>query len=189
MRLPVPEKFILLDTEYTAWEGSQERAWSGPGEFKEIIQIGAIKVDGARFASLGECMAYVRPVHNPILSPYITKLTGITQETLESKGVSLGEALQELALFCEGLPLLSFGNDKRTIEENCTLIGIPSPLSTLPTKDVRELFLSCGVDPKGYTSGTIVTRFGISPPDTVHDALGDMRNLLTALRELGRVCV
>ena len=31
--------FVLFDTEYTAWEGSHERDWSGEGEHREIIQV------------------------------------------------------------------------------------------------------------------------------------------------------
>ena len=40
----LPEKFIIFDTEYTAWEGSQERNWSGDNEYMELVQIGALKV-------------------------------------------------------------------------------------------------------------------------------------------------
>ena len=40
----LPEKFIIFDTEYTAWEGSQERNWSDDDEYMELVQIGALKV-------------------------------------------------------------------------------------------------------------------------------------------------
>ena len=29
----LPDTFIIFDTEFTAWEGSQERKWSGENEF------------------------------------------------------------------------------------------------------------------------------------------------------------
>jgi hypothetical protein len=30
----------FFDLEYTAWEGSKARNWAGPGEHREIIEIG-----------------------------------------------------------------------------------------------------------------------------------------------------
>ncbi len=35
---------VVYDLEYTAWEGSLERNWSGPNEDPEIVQIGAVKI-------------------------------------------------------------------------------------------------------------------------------------------------
>ena len=43
--LNLQPKIIIFDTEFTAWEGSLARNWNGPGEYREIIQIGAILVD------------------------------------------------------------------------------------------------------------------------------------------------
>ena len=40
----LPETFIIFDTEFTAWKGSQERDWSGENEERELVQIGALKV-------------------------------------------------------------------------------------------------------------------------------------------------
>ena len=40
----LPDTFIIFDTEFTAWEGSQERKWSGENEFRELVQISAIRV-------------------------------------------------------------------------------------------------------------------------------------------------
>lgn len=40
----LPETFIIFDTEYTSWEGSQERNWNGENEFRELVQISAIRV-------------------------------------------------------------------------------------------------------------------------------------------------
>ena len=36
---------IVYDLEFTAWEGSMSHRWLLPGEFKEVVQIGAVKVD------------------------------------------------------------------------------------------------------------------------------------------------
>jgi hypothetical protein len=36
--------FVVADLEYTAWEGALARGWSAPGDFREIVQIGAVRV-------------------------------------------------------------------------------------------------------------------------------------------------
>ena len=32
------DRFVIYDTEYTAWEGSLARNWSGPNEHRELLQ-------------------------------------------------------------------------------------------------------------------------------------------------------
>jgi hypothetical protein len=41
---------VVFDTEFTAWRGSMERNWAGPGEFREIVQIGAVRIDAETLA-------------------------------------------------------------------------------------------------------------------------------------------
>ena len=69
----------VFDLEYTAWECSMARRWLAPGEFKEVVQIGAVKLDADSLESLGEFDMLVRPRINAVLSPYFENLTGITQ--------------------------------------------------------------------------------------------------------------
>ena len=40
----LPDTFIIFDTEFTAWEGSMQRGWSGQNEHREIVQISAIRI-------------------------------------------------------------------------------------------------------------------------------------------------
>ena len=49
----------------------------------EVIEIGAVKLD-ENFAKVGEFQCYVKPEYGKI-QKHITKLTGITDETVESK--------------------------------------------------------------------------------------------------------
>ena len=39
-----PDIFVIMDLEWTSWEGAKKRQWSGPGEEMEIVQIGALKL-------------------------------------------------------------------------------------------------------------------------------------------------
>src|SRR5476649_1593114 len=82
----------IFDLEYTAWECSMARHWLGPGEFKEVVQIGAVKLDADTLTILAELEILVRPRINPRLSPYFEALTGITSERLARQGEDFATA-------------------------------------------------------------------------------------------------
>jgi putative MATE family efflux protein len=122
--------FVIYDLEVTSWEGALARDWSGPGEFPEIIQVGAIKLTGAAgHAELASFSCLVRPTKNPLLSGYITELTGITQADVETKGVPFVEALSGFARFAAGCRAFSNGSDNQWLGANCRLHGLPNPFA------------------------------------------------------------
>ena len=41
---PTQGKIVLYDTEFTNWEGFLEQRFQAPGRYREIIQIGAVKL-------------------------------------------------------------------------------------------------------------------------------------------------
>ncbi len=176
------EEFIIFDTEYTAWEGSQARGWSGEGEFKELVQIGAIRVVGLE--EVDSFLCYVRPERNPLLSEYFIKLTGITQIDLEEKGVSFKEARDTFVAWSKGLVTYSYGNDVDILLGGELLQGLPSIITPELYKDVRDFFASHGILVKEYSSGTIPKAFGVTPPPNPHDALNDARSILIGLQQL-----
>ena len=66
--------YLIIDFEATcANDGSVPR-----GEM-EIIEIGAVLVEAATFGTLGTFQSFVRPVRHPMLTPFCTELTTITQ--------------------------------------------------------------------------------------------------------------
>jgi inhibitor of KinA sporulation pathway (predicted exonuclease) len=183
--LGLPDRFVLFDTEFTSWKGAMERDWSGQGEHREIIQIGALLV-GPGLIEEDSFVVYVLPTINPKLSDFIIELTGITQATVDAKGVSLAEALTSFDAWSNHLSLWSHGNDLDVIEENCKLVSIAYPFANRTWGDTRGLFVSRGIETKGYSSGTILRAFGKEPALRAHEAVNDMKNLLEALRELAK---
>ena len=177
-----PEEFTIFDTEFTAWEGSHARGWSNPGEHREIIQIGAIKVD--KLKETDSFLMYVKPKKNPELSDYIIKLTGITQADIDTKGVEYKEALAQFHKWCRELPIYSFGLDGEVMKENSELVQILFPFNSSQFHDVRRVFQKAGVDTGSYMSSTIPRAFGVEPPPDAHDALSDARSILLALQQL-----
>ena len=182
--LGLPKRFVIFDTEYTCWEGSQERGWSGTNEYKEIVQIGAIKADAATLQETDSFSIFVRPVKNPYLSEFFVELTGITQARVDSEGIDLNNALARFAEWTAGLPCFSFGRDPLVIRENCALICIPFPFDQGRFFDVRDVFAKHGIPAHGYTSGIILRAFGKVPLRRAHDGLNDARSILDGLRQL-----
>jgi inhibitor of KinA sporulation pathway (predicted exonuclease) len=178
----LPNEFIIFDTEYTAWEGSRERNWSGEGEHKEVIQIGAIHV--VDFVEKDSFLSYVQPTVNPKLSEYIMALTHIRQETIDTQGMSYEEAQMKFFAWCKDLPMYSFGPDGEILERNSELIHVSFPFRREMFFDVREVFQEQGIDTKNYMSSTIPHAFGITPPPAAHDALNDARSILLALAHI-----
>ena len=109
--------FVVFDLEFTSWAGALERNWGGPGQLREIVQIGALRLD-RDCSVVEEFETLVRPVVNPRLSAYFTGLTGITQESVDRDGVPPAEALGDFLGFCKGQPVLSYGNDMVVLGEN-----------------------------------------------------------------------
>lgn len=107
----------MFDLEFTTWQGALEHDWSAPGQLREIVQIGALRMN-EDYAVVEEYEALVRPTANPKLSPYFTELTGISQEAVDRDGLPSAEALGDFLGFCQGQSVLSYGNDMVVLGEN-----------------------------------------------------------------------
>ncbi|MBB5937314.1 exonuclease domain-containing protein [Streptomyces zagrosensis] len=108
---------VLFDLEFTSWQGALERDWSAPGQLREIVQIGALRVR-EDLSVVEEYEVLVKPLVNPRLSTYFTGLTGIQQESVDRQGLPPAQALGEFLAFCRGQSVLSYGNDMVVLGEN-----------------------------------------------------------------------
>lgn len=173
--------FVLFDTEFTAWEGSQERRWSGPNECREIVQIGAIKVDTETLTEIDSYARFIKPMLNPTISDYLMELTGISQESVTA-GKDFPEAIREFKDWCGSLTAFSFGRDGEVIDENCHIhIAMENPFSEGQLRNLRHYFEQKGISTQGYNSSTFTRAFGKEPERRGHDALNDARTILDAL--------
>ena len=141
----LPEKIIVFDTEYTSWEGAQTRNWSGPGEFREIVEIGAILVSTKDFSELDSIDLYILPRKNPKLSDYFVELTGITQKKVDKEGLDFTEALEKFLKWSRDYKMFSWGNDGKDIEENCKLEQVPFFFDQSRFVDARDIFAEEGI--------------------------------------------
>ena len=182
------DKAMVFDLEFTSWPGSNERNWSLPNEDREIIQIGAVKIETTGdMREVDSFQILVRPLKNPILSDYIVNLTEITQEKVEKEGILFPLALSRFINFIGEHPIdiLSNGGDEEVIEENCQIHNIPFLSIFKKSTDLKIYFSEVlGISRKNCTSGMLPELFGLNNHEKQHDALGDARSISQALKYL-----
>lgn len=175
---------VIFDTEYTAWPGSAQRNWTAPGEFREIIQIGAIRVDCESLHETAAFTTLVRPKFNPILSDYIISLTGIAQADIDANGDSLPNATRAFLAFCGGRPMYCYGFDGWIIAKNLALIGEAGYWTGVRPTNIGDWFPQAGLDITNLSSSGLAAAAGVSYEGRAHDAAGDCRSILAAVRSL-----
>ena len=182
LRTP-PAMLTVFDLEFTAWECSMAGNWLKPGEFKEVVQIGAVKLDAA-FQIIDELDILVRPRINTILSPYLENLTGIGNTMLMMKGVDFEIAYRRFVNFAGEGPIAAFGHDEWVLEENIRLYGL-SDMPSLPAfQDLRGWFADRKLDPRGLHSCDIAAKAGASFSGRAHNALDDARSIAAGMKSL-----
>lgn len=179
---PNAGQIAILDLEYTAWEGSAQRCWSEPWEWREIVQIGMVLVDAQTFTVQQGFEVLVRPERNPILSGYIVALTGITQERMEYEAVSFNAALHAVTPLGDAVECIIFnGNDGQILRENCAFHGITAPWPDARMFNFRPLLaVSLKRQPDELTSSDLPALAGIHVTGHSHSALHDCQSIAGA---------
>ena len=178
------DALVVWDTEFTAWPGSQERGWTGPGEHRELVQIGAVALDAnANFAEIATFERIVRPKINPRLSQYFIDLTGVTQQRVDEEAVPFPQVLDDFAAFVGRWAGMvgAFGRDDIVLSENCALHGIGQPIAPGRFQDLRPA-LEAAIGRTGMMSAELPRFVGLPLPKQAHDALADARAIASVLR-------
>ena len=180
MRVSSPT-ITIFDLEYTAWECSMARHWLTPGEYREVVQIGAVKLNADSFAELDSFDALVRPRMNPRLSAYFQNLTGITQDAVTARGMDFADAYARFLEFVGDGPIAAFGRDSQVLRDNLRLYGIEDARPLPVFYDLRGWFAVQGMDPRGMLSCDIAPALGVPFVGQAHNALNDARSLAAGM--------
>jgi inhibitor of KinA sporulation pathway (predicted exonuclease) len=187
---PVEGIIAVFDLEWTAWEGSQARRWQGPGEEREVVQIGAVKLDAGRgLAETASFEVLAKPRINRLLSDYFTKLTGITRQAVDELGLAFPNALNDFHRFIgvDTGAIFSFGLDRGVLAHNCRLNDIAFPFAPdIFHNAVPSVARALGLEPEPLISSDLPGLVGFPPPGAAHQALGDARCIAEAFRILRR---
>ncbi|UUU23619.1 3'-5' exonuclease [Streptomyces sp. DSM 40750] len=182
--------FVIFDLEFTSWPEALEQDWSAPGQLREIVQIGALRLREDH-SVVEEFEALVRPVVNPRLSPFFTTLTGIDQRTVDRDGLPPARALSDFLAFCQGRSVLSYGNDMLVLGENIGWARARgeeikhSPL-TPGFLNIRPWLNTVAPTTASSNSGRLWHVLGLPRPasGSEHSALFDCHSIAAALRHL-----
>jgi inhibitor of KinA sporulation pathway (predicted exonuclease) len=175
---------VIFDLEFTAWPGSMQRNWMAPGEFKEIVQIGAVKVDAATLVPISDFECLVKPRFNPVISNYLEQLTGITNDGVANRGVDFADAFARFVDFTDGGVIAAFGRDDLVFEENIQLYGLRDAPSMPRYKNVIPWLLENGIDPRGKHACDVAFLCGAQFMGRKHDALDDARSVTAGIAAL-----
>ena len=172
---------IVFDLEFTAWEGSMQSRWTRDGEYTEVVQIGAVKLDAETLTITGEFEVLVRPRVNPVLSGYLTGLTGISNEMLDQRAVDFITAYRSFLDFVGPAPIWAFGRDDLIFAANLKLYAWDAPAAP-PYTNAIPWFASHGVDLKGKHACDVAEAAGAVFVGRKHDALADARGVAAGIR-------
>ncbi|HWU27020.1 MAG TPA: 3'-5' exonuclease [Rhizomicrobium sp.] len=175
---------VVFDLEFTAWSGSMEHRWLRPGEFREIVQIGAVKLNAARLDHIADFNVLVRPRLNPVLSSYFEELTGLTNCAVAEHGCDFADAYRAFLAFVDNAPLCSFGRDDLVIRDNLRLYGLPEMPALPRCSNIVPWLAEQGIDPRGLHACDIASAAGAEFSGRRHDALDDARSVSLGIRTL-----
>jgi len=198
------DTFIIFDTEYTSWKDSIEKNWSSQNQYRELIQIGALKINKVNTINkenkinttikiVDEFNIYIKPIINPKLSFYFKNLTKITQNFIEKNGIKFKDAINLFYDFCKdkngnNYNIYSYGNEFNIIKENLKLNNIKNQKLYKWENhffDIKPLF-NFVKDIDKYTSGTLYTAFKLKPKENIniHNSLWDSKSLFLSLKHI-----
>ena len=178
--------FILYDTEFTCWEGSMERNWTGKDEHREIIQIGALKINNS-FEIIEKLDICIKPSINNQLSEYCKNLTNIEQRNIDN-ACSFSEGLSIFNKFCESgkIKCWSWGNDMDVVLENVKLNGLLLPFDYETGQNLQDLFKVEKIEYGNINSGGLAKYLGLTIDIdglTEHDANYDTYSLYLSINK------
>jgi inhibitor of KinA sporulation pathway (predicted exonuclease) len=172
---------VVFDLEFTAWPGSLETKWGRPGEFREVVQIGAVRLSPRTLKPVDEFEILVIPRLNPVLSEFLVQLTGITNEALSGRGVDFVTAFRAFLEFAGDSHIWAHGRDDLVLESNLRLYGWHLQLGVPPYSNAVDWFLQHGVDLRGKHACDVPEAAGVPFIGRQHNALDDARGVASAI--------
>lgn len=169
------EYYLVVDLESTC-----DDAGAVPRAESEIIEIGAVLVDGHTLAPIDEFATFVRPVRHPELTTFCRTLTTITQAEVDG-APGFPEAAGKLAAIGRGALFCSWGNyDRNQLAADAARHGIASPLGP-DHLNIKQRFADALGVRRGLGTYAAMAKVGLAPTGTHHRGIDDARNIARLL--------
>jgi len=177
MENETPPFFLVIDLEATCDEDHRL-----PSRQMEIIEIGAVLVDGRTLEPVAEHQTFVKPVRHPVLTPFCTRLTSITQADVAG-APGFPQAIRQLARFLEGRDALfcSWGDyDKNQFEQDARHHRVSLPFRGRHLNLKKRFSAELGEETRYGMAGAL-RRVGLTLRGTHHRGIDDARNIARLL--------
>lgn len=170
--------FLVIDLEATCDDGKLV-----PRNVMEIIEIGAVRVDGETFEVLDEFQTFIRPLRRPTLTPFCTKLTSITQAQVDT-APTFPHAIEQLREFIRaGKPVL-FGSwgayDRGQFEQDAQYHRVELPFGR-EHLNIKQAFSDTLGTSKRFGMAGALRELGLPLIGTHHRGIDDARNIARIL--------
>jgi 3'-5' exoribonuclease 1 len=172
-----PAFFLVIDLEATCDEGH-----AIPGEETEIIEIGAVLVNGSSLAPVAEHQTFIRPLRHPKLTPFCTELTKITQADVDGAPL-FPEAMRALSRFIDRRDALfcSWGEyDRNQFKRDAKRHGVALPFGGRHL-NLKKSFSAELREERLYGMDGALRRVGLDLVGTHHRGIDDARNIARLL--------
>lgn len=169
------EHYVVVDLEATCCDIKSVKA-----EEMEIIEIGAVMVEGDSLAAVDEYQTFIRPVRHPNLTSFCTALTTITQADVNNAPGfkdALSNFRQWLAQY-ENCVFCSWGKfDKKQFEQDCRFHKVAYPFASTHINIKQQFTESQGLAKKYGMKGAL-RLVGLELEGTHHRGIDDARNMV-----------
>ena len=172
--------YVVVDLEATCCDDRRFRRSE-----MEIIEIGAVKLN-ASLDPVGEFSEFVRPFIHPVLTPFCTQLTTITQSDVASAS-RFPEVFERFTQWIGPGShwLCSWGDyDRKQFHQDCRIHKIEFPAWFEERhRNVKQMFADrMWCKPCGLSSATELA--GLTFSGTLHRGIDDARNIAALMQHL-----
>ena len=176
-----PACYLVIDVEATC-----DDAGTVPGPEMEIIEVGAVFVDGDSLAPLEEFQTFVRPVRHPRLTAFCTQLTTITQAMVDA-APGFPEAMAALSSRIHahgGAPQVLFASwgayDRSQFEQDCRYHSVAWPFGP-DHLNLKAQFSERRGSSRRFGMAQALRVVGLPLAGTHHRGIDDARNIARLL--------
>ena len=174
--------YLVIDLEASCDNGGRV-----PRNQMEIIEIGAVLVDGGTLQPVDEFQSFIRPVRHPVLTPFCLQLTSITQGQVDAAPgfVEVIASLEDFMVrYMRGGPpplFCSWGNyDKGQFEQDARHHRAKLPFGR-DHLNLKQAFSDAMGTRKRFGMARALSRVGIALEGTHHRGIDDARNIVKLL--------
>lgn len=166
--------YIIVDFEATCCNKG-----TVPRNEMEIIEIGAVALDGNGPQILGEFQSFIKPIRHSILTQFCMELTTINQDQVDNARLMKEVMIDfsqwinsfEMPVFC------SWGNyDRNHLLQDCAFNSVDYPFSDSHINIKQRFAKNLGLK-KSLGLGNALKQVNFQFKGTPHRAIDDVRNM------------